>query len=86
MTAAYVEELDVLPGTVVEVNEEAVQNLKWYSFEFWLAIHKEELLSASRRALASEVAANLAHGLAPEESVGSNNTFRWLVEARIDSL
>ncbi|KAJ8420895.1 hypothetical protein Cgig2_024518 [Carnegiea gigantea] len=81
MTAAYAEELDVLLRIVVDVNEKVVQDLKWYSFEVWLAIHKEELLSASRRALAYEVAANLAPSLALEESVGSNNTLRWPVEA-----
>ncbi|KAJ8427064.1 hypothetical protein Cgig2_006741 [Carnegiea gigantea] len=55
MTAAYVEKLGVLPRIVANVIERALEDLKWYSFEVWLTIHRKELLVTSQRELSTEL-------------------------------
>ena len=47
MNVSYADELGVLPVVMGEVIEEALGSLQWFSFEGWLDIHREELLSTN---------------------------------------
>jgi len=73
MTAAHTKELGVLTGIVVNIIEEALQDLKWCSFEGWLAIHMVESLSASQRVLTGKAAVALGPDPSSEEIVGLNS-------------
>ncbi|KAJ8421399.1 hypothetical protein Cgig2_029446 [Carnegiea gigantea] len=51
LTAVYAEKLGVLHKLVGRDFEEALINLQWFSFEVWLTIHKDELLSTKEIAM-----------------------------------
>ena len=51
MIVTYVEELGMLRAVVGEVLEETLRDLQWFSFDGWLDIHRDELLSGSQRSL-----------------------------------